>query len=169
MEEREQISNEALFVGLIVNLHATAMIALGKIMNPLSQKIERNLDQARFTIDMLGMLDAKTEGNRSEEETRALKSILTELRLNYLDEVEKDKLERETAGKETVGKETAEKATVKTETGEKDQKTEQLAGEKEERGTKKKQSQREKQVETGEKTQAGDKDTGGTDDEKEKT
>ena len=92
MEEKEQVSNEALFVAFVINLHATAMIALGKIASPLTQKIERNLEQARFTIDLLGMLEAKTAGNRTEEETRALKTILTELRLNYVDELEKDRL-----------------------------------------------------------------------------
>jgi len=91
MEEREQVSNEALFIAFIINLHATTMIALGKIASPLTQKIERNLEQARFTIDLLGMLEAKTAGNRTEEESRALKTVLTELRLNYVDELEKDK------------------------------------------------------------------------------
>jgi hypothetical protein len=94
MEAREQVSNEALFMGLVINLHATAMIALGKITSPLTQKIERNLEQARFTIDMLGMLEAKTAGNRTEEETRTLRTILTELRLNYVDELEKDAVEQ---------------------------------------------------------------------------
>ena len=91
MEEREQVSNEALFIAFILNLHATTMIALGKIASPLTQKIERNLEQARFTIDLLGMLEAKTAGNRTEEESRALKTVLTELRLNYVDELDKDK------------------------------------------------------------------------------
>ena len=91
MEEREQVSNEALFIAFILNLHATTMIALGKIASPLTQKIERNLEQARFTIDLLGMLEAKTAGNRTEEESRALKTVLTELRLNYVDEMDKDK------------------------------------------------------------------------------
>jgi len=91
MEEKQQVSNEALFIAFIINLHATTMIALGKIASPLTQKIERNLEQARFTIDLLGMLEAKTAGNRTEEESRALKTVLTELRLNYIDELEKDK------------------------------------------------------------------------------
>jgi hypothetical protein len=91
MEEKQQVSNEALFIAFIINLHATTMIALGKIASPLTQKIERNLEQARFTIDLLGMLEAKTAGNRTEEESRALKTILTELRLNYVDELEKDR------------------------------------------------------------------------------
>jgi hypothetical protein len=91
MDEKQQVSNEALFIAFIVNLHASTMIALGKIASPLTQKIERNLEQARFTIDMLGMLEAKTQGNRTEEESRALKTVLTELRLNYVDELEKDR------------------------------------------------------------------------------
>ncbi len=90
MEEKQQVSNEALFMAFVINLHATTMIALGKIASPLTQKIERNLEQARFTIDLLGMLEAKTAGNRTEEESRALKTVLTELRLNYIDELEKD-------------------------------------------------------------------------------
>ncbi|MBN1503885.1 MAG: DUF1844 domain-containing protein [Candidatus Eisenbacteria bacterium] len=91
MEDKEQVSNEALFMAFILNLHATTMIALGKIVSPLTHKIERNLEQARFTIDLLGMLEAKTAGNRTEEESRALKTVLTELRLNYVDELKKDK------------------------------------------------------------------------------
>jgi len=109
MEEREQVSNEALFMGLVINLHATTMVGLGKIMNPLTQKIERNLEQARFTIDMLGMLEAKTEGNRTQEETKALKAILTELRLNYLDEAEKGETTEEKEGADGDEKETASK------------------------------------------------------------
>jgi cell division protein FtsN len=114
MVEREPGLNEALFMGLIINLQSTAMIALGKLINPLTQNIERNLDQARFTIDMLGMLEDKTNGNRTEEETRTLRRVLTELRMNYLDEVEKDReeqgTERETKAQEkTSGEKTEDK------------------------------------------------------------
>ncbi|UCF79538.1 MAG: DUF1844 domain-containing protein [Candidatus Eiseniibacteriota bacterium] len=102
MAEKEATLNEVLFIGLILNIQASAMIALGKITNPVTQKMERNLDQARITIDMLGMLDEKTKGNRTDEETRTLQKALTELRLNYLDELKKDhaELERQEAEKE---------------------------------------------------------------------
>jgi len=112
MVEREPGLNEALFMGLVINLQSTAMIALGKLINPLTKSIERNLEQARFTIDMLGMLEDKTVGNRTEEETRTLKTALTELRMNYLDELEKDRLEQ-TKEEE---KKTQEKANEKSET-----------------------------------------------------
>jgi|GEM_PF-581013 len=107
MAEREATLNEVLFIGLILNLQASAMIGLGKIMNPMTQKIERNLDQARMTIDMLGMLEEKTKGNRSDEETETLQRALTELRMNYLDELKKNhaELEKEEAEKEAAAKE----------------------------------------------------------------
>ena len=117
MVEREPGLNEALFMGLVINLQSTAMIALGKLINPVTQKIERNLDQAHFTIDMLGMLDDKTNGNRTEEETRTLRRVLTELRMNYLDELEKDRQEQEKEKKaqEKTGEKTGEKTDEKTE------------------------------------------------------
>lgn len=114
MVEREPGLNEALFMGLIINLQSTAMIALGKLINPLTQNIERNLDQAHFTIDMLGMLEDKTDGNRTEEETRTLRRVLTELRMNYLDEVEKERKEQEKEREKNVREKTSEKAEQKT-------------------------------------------------------
>jgi hypothetical protein len=111
MVEREPGLNEALFMGLVINLQSTAMIALGKLINPLTQSVDRNLDQARFTIDMLGMLEDKTNGNRTEEETRTLRRVITELRMNYLDEVEKDRQEQE---KDKKGKPSGEKANENT-------------------------------------------------------
>lgn len=102
MAERETTLNEVLFIGLILNLQASAMIGLGKIVNPATQKIERSLDQARMTIDMLAMLEEKTKGNCTEEETKTFQKALTELRLNYLDELKKDhaELEKREAEKE---------------------------------------------------------------------
>ncbi|MFH0777748.1 MAG: DUF1844 domain-containing protein [Candidatus Eisenbacteria bacterium] len=117
MDEREQTVNEVLFVGLVINLHSTAMVALGKIVNPISQKIERDLDQARFTIDMLSMLEHKTKGNLSDGEAQTLKRTLTELRMNYVDEAEKDKKESQ---KESGKK--SDKASEKESQGESDEK-----------------------------------------------
>ena len=114
MVEREPGLNEALFMGLVINLQSTAMIALGKLINPLTQNIERNLEQARFTIDMLGMLEDKTDGNRTEEETRTLRRVLTELRMNYLDEVEKERQEQEKEREKKAREKTSEKAEQKT-------------------------------------------------------
>lgn len=78
--------NDQLFGSLIYLFHTTGMQGLGKLMNPVSQKIEKNLDQAKESIDMLEMLKQKTHGNLSPELTRLLEQFLTDLRLNYVDE-----------------------------------------------------------------------------------
>ncbi len=77
--------NDQLFGSLIYLFHTTGMQGLGKLMNPVSQKIEKNLDQAKESIDMLEMLKQKTQGNLSPELTRLIEQFLTDLRLNYVD------------------------------------------------------------------------------------
>ncbi|HCJ66410.1 MAG TPA: DUF1844 domain-containing protein [Elusimicrobia bacterium] len=77
------------FTGLIFSLSTLVLQQLGKIANPLSSKIERNLEQAKTTIDMLLMLKEKTKGNLTEKEEKILNNILADLQLNYVDEVKK--------------------------------------------------------------------------------
>ena len=72
------------------------MMAMGKIKNPVSDKIERNLEHAKIYIDTLDMLVAKTKGNLSEYEEKFLTETLKELKLNYVDEVDKEKKEKDT-------------------------------------------------------------------------
>ena len=85
----EEEHNELLFMQLVLMFQGAAMQQLGKIKNPLTDKIERNLDQARNTIDVIGMLEAKTKGNLADREGQFLAHVLSELRLNYVDEVNK--------------------------------------------------------------------------------
>jgi len=62
------------------------MIGMGKIVNPVTQKAERNLNEAKIAIDMLNMIANKTKGNLTDEENRMLQQTLTDLRLNYINE-----------------------------------------------------------------------------------
>jgi len=82
--------NDQLFIQLLYIFHASAMQALGKIKSPISGKIEKNLEQAKQSIEMLEMLKTKTANNLSEELTKALDTFLTEVRLNYVDEMNKN-------------------------------------------------------------------------------
>lgn len=86
------------FVGLILSLHSSAWIHLGKVANPATGKTERNLEAAREVIDLLGALEEKTRGNRVDDEDRMMTQILTELRMNYVDELERSKSESTDAG-----------------------------------------------------------------------
>ena len=77
--------NGEMFQGLVISLAAATMQHLGKTLSPVTNKIEKNLPAAQSTIDMLDMLEAKTKGNLSENEAKLLKSILSELKLNYVE------------------------------------------------------------------------------------
>jgi cell division protein FtsI/penicillin-binding protein 2 len=99
----ETTNDQALFVGLVLSLHAAGMQQLGKVMNPLSGEVERNLDQAQSTINMMEMLQRRTTGNLSDEEVKLLERMLYELRMNYVDEAnrapENEGTEEPVAGK----------------------------------------------------------------------
>ena len=79
----------ALFLQLLLGLQQSGMMTLGKLMNPITRQIDKNLDAARDTIDTLAALEARTRGNLEPDEARVLQQVLTELRMNSLDEVKK--------------------------------------------------------------------------------
>ena len=71
----------------IVSLFSTqAMIGLGKMVNPVTGKAEKNLPAARLFIDTLEMLERKTKGNLNNDETKLLQATLTDLRLMFVEE-----------------------------------------------------------------------------------
>ncbi len=89
MSESSGSRDAALFLRLVLGLQQSAMIALGKLMNPLTRKVEVHLEAARDTIDTLATLEARTRGNLEPDEARVLQQALTDLRMNYLDEVKR--------------------------------------------------------------------------------
>ena len=99
-------NHNILFMQLIIQNQQIAMMAMGKIKNPVTDKIDRNLEHAKLYIDTLDMLQAKTKDNLSEYEEKLLTETLKELKLNYVDEVDKDKKSGESEkNKEEAGKE----------------------------------------------------------------
>ena len=82
-----------LFIGLVQSFQAAAMQQMGKVMNPFTQKIERDMAHAKLSIEMLEMLRARTSGNLTGQEARFLNHVLTELRLNFVAEADRDKTE----------------------------------------------------------------------------
>lgn len=63
---------------------------MGKLKNPVTDKVERNLEQAELSIDMLDMLKNKTGGNLTDEESDLIVRSLNELKMNFMDEKLKD-------------------------------------------------------------------------------
>ena len=92
----EENVNE-LFVGLLLGLHSTAWAQLGKVMHPLTGKVERDLEAAKQTIDLLGAIETRTRGNLAGEEERLLARLLLELRMNYVEELKRGEREKMTA------------------------------------------------------------------------
>jgi len=87
VEQKEQgkfVPPEPDFKFFITTLTLQASIALGHIPNPVTNKTDEDIVQAKFLIDTLGMLQEKTRGNLTEEESGLLENLLYELRTAYL-------------------------------------------------------------------------------------
>ena len=99
-------NHPVLFMQLVMQNQQIAMMAMGKIKNPVTDKIDRNLEYAKVSIDTLEMLQARTKGNLTEYEEKFLSEALKDLQLNYVDEAGKDeavKTNKESSGeKETT-------------------------------------------------------------------
>jgi len=80
---------ELLFYQVVSMFQLAAMQQMGKIPNPLSNRIERDLDQAKMTVDILSMLKEKTAGNLTRQEQECLGKALFECQMNYLDELKR--------------------------------------------------------------------------------
>ncbi len=85
----------ALFLQLVLGLSQGGMIALGKLLNPVTRKVEVHLEAARDTIDTLEAIESRTRGNLEPDEARVLRQALTDLRLNYVEELKKSGSQRE--------------------------------------------------------------------------
>ncbi len=74
------------FATFVVSLNASALLNLGAIEDPSTGQTSKNLAMAKQTIDILSLLEEKTKGNLSTEETNLIKSILYDLRIIYVKE-----------------------------------------------------------------------------------
>lgn len=76
---------EASFLTIIYTMGTQAMIALGEIESPLTHQQSVDARQAQWQIDSLQVLQEKTEGNLTEEESTALKNVLAELKIKFVE------------------------------------------------------------------------------------
>lgn len=83
--------NEFLFMQVVFQNQQLALIGLGKINNPITNKSEKNLEQAQIAIDILDMLEKKTEGNLTDREKNFLQDVLRDLKISYINENPKPK------------------------------------------------------------------------------
>jgi hypothetical protein len=73
------------FETLVSYLGTTAMFQMGLVSGPGGQRIPADLINARNTIDMIEVLERKTQGNLTPDEARLLEDVLYELRVAYVE------------------------------------------------------------------------------------
>ena len=69
---------------LISTFYSQAMMALGVMPNPTTGEKETDLTMAKHLVDTLEMLEEKTKGNTSEEESKMFDEVLHLLRMAYV-------------------------------------------------------------------------------------
>ena len=126
MSENQLNKEDQLFIHLVNTFVQSAWISLGKVKNPVSDELERNVDQASYYIDLLDMLQTKMKGNLSEWEEQFIIHSLSELKLNFIDEQKKsseeDKIDEDKESTPPVKKEKP-KANKKTKSSKKSSKS----------------------------------------------
>ena len=93
MSKDQPTPDEQLLLQLTSSLATGVWVAMGKLANPVTGKVERNLAQATYSLDTLEMLSTRTAGNLADWEEEYFSQILTDLKINYLEEQKKGETE----------------------------------------------------------------------------
>jgi hypothetical protein len=80
---------EVTLATFIFSLSSSALVHLGEIPEPETNRTLVDLPIAKQIIDTLGMLQEKTRGNLDQDEERLLKSVLYDLRMRYIQKSDK--------------------------------------------------------------------------------
>ena len=73
------------FIEFVMMQAQNAALFLGQIPNPQTGKGEVNLELAKMFIDQLGMIQEKTRGNLTNEETAVLRNTLSNLQMAFVE------------------------------------------------------------------------------------
>jgi hypothetical protein len=97
----DEKSTAQLFMQLVIQNQQMAMISLGKVKNPVSDTLDKNLEYAKLSIDTLDMLIQKTKGNLTENEEKFLSETVNQLKIIYVEEsAREEKLNKDNQEKE---------------------------------------------------------------------
>ncbi len=74
------------FYTFVLSIGSSVLVHLGDAPHPETGKpVEKNLPLAQQSIEILAMLEQKTKGNRTEEESKLLDQLLLDLKLRYVE------------------------------------------------------------------------------------
>ncbi len=83
---------------IVTTLAQQAMVSMGILPNPATGKSVFLMKQASYLIDSIDVLFEKTNGNRTDDETRTISSVMSELRMLYV-KASEEKSRRDAAKK----------------------------------------------------------------------
>lgn len=75
---------EATFSTLVLSVASSAAMSLGMAPDPTTGQTNVDKKMAQFNIDLLETLKAKSENNRSEEEDKLIKQLISDLKMKYI-------------------------------------------------------------------------------------
>lgn len=102
-EEIEGANDPASFVNFLMSIASNAASSLGMMEHPVTHQREVDLQLGKHWIDVLGMLQKKTEGNLSKQEHQMLDGLLSDLRMQYVSLANSSQKPRTFSGKDITG------------------------------------------------------------------
>lgn len=79
-EEAESVS----FTSFVMSLATQVLMQIGEMAAPNGIEIPVDLEAASQTIDIMAMLQRRTRGNLSQEESRFMEEVLHSLRVSFI-------------------------------------------------------------------------------------
>ena len=102
-EEIEGANDPASFVNFLMSIASNAASSLGMMEHPVTHQREVDLQLGKHWIDVLGMLQNKTQGNLSKQEHQMLDGLLSDLRMQYVSLANSAQKPRTFSGKDITG------------------------------------------------------------------
>ncbi|MCW8133673.1 MAG: DUF1844 domain-containing protein, partial [Planctomycetota bacterium] len=73
------------FMNFLSGLVQQALMQLGQMENPFTGGRDLDLEGAKYTVELLGVIQEKTKGNLAPQEDRALAEAVRELKMYYVE------------------------------------------------------------------------------------
>ena len=83
-EDLADARDPASFVSFLMSIASNAASALGMMEHPVTHQRDVDVELGKHWIDVLGMLQKKTNGNLTSQEKRMLEGLLADLRMQYV-------------------------------------------------------------------------------------
>ncbi|MBI5787484.1 MAG: DUF1844 domain-containing protein [Candidatus Schekmanbacteria bacterium] len=82
--QKEEFAPGITLSNLIFSLSHTALIQMGEIPNPASNRKEKDLASSKQSIDLIALLQEKTKGNQTKDEEMLFENVLYDLRMRFV-------------------------------------------------------------------------------------